>query len=72
MWPEDHQMRPLLSYLSHLLRWAITDKTLSWVLKFYFIEVSLIYSVVLISVVQQSDSIVVYHRILNTVPCAMQ
>ena len=54
-------------------------------LKFYFIEVWLIYSVVLISAVQQSDSLthiytfffiffstVVYHRILNIVPCAIQ
>ena len=55
-------------------------------LKIYFIEVSLIYNVVLISTVPPSDSvvhiythsfsysffIVVYHRILNRVPCAIQ
>ena len=51
----------------------------------YFIEVSLIYNVVLISAVQASDSvrhtstfffrffsIIIYHRILNLVPCALQ
>ena len=54
-------------------------------LNIYFIEVLLIYSVVLISAVQQSDSfihrytfffiffsIMVYHRILDIVPCAIQ
>ena len=53
--------------------------------KIYFIEVQLIYTVVLISAVQQSDSVIhmytfffilfsimVYHRILNIVPCAVQ
>ena len=52
---------------------------------FYFIEVQLIHNVVLISAVQQSDSVIhmytfffilfsimVYHRILNRVPCAIQ
>ena len=49
----------------------------------YFIEVKLIYNVVLISAVQQSDSVIhisffiffsimVYHKILNIVPCAIQ
>ena len=53
----------------------------------YFIEVQLIYNVVLISAVQQNDSvthihvyayiyiflsIMVYYRILNIVPCAIQ
>ena len=50
----------------------------------YFIEVQLIYNVVLISAVQQIDSVIyiyiyfiffsimVYHRILNIVPCAIQ
>ena len=51
----------------------------------YLIEVYLIYNVVLISTVQQSDSvmhryifffiffsIMVYYRILNIVPCAIQ
>ena len=44
----------------------------------YFIQVYLIYSVVLISAVQKSDSvthffilfsIMIYHRILNIIPC---
>ena len=52
---------------------------------FFFIEVQLIFSVVLISAIQQSDSfihihtlffilfsITVYRRILNIVPCALQ
>ena len=52
---------------------------------FFFIEVSSIYNVVLISAVQQNDSVIhihtffliffsimVYHRILNIVPCALQ
>ena len=52
--------------------------------KLYFIEVSLVYNVVLISAVQQSDSVIltytfffiffsimIYHRILNIVPCAI-
>ena len=52
--------------------------------KIYFIEVQLIYNVVLISAVQQSDSVIhiytfffiffsimVYHRILNIVPCVI-
>ena len=53
----------------------------------FFIEVQLIYNVALISAVQQSDSVIhiyiyscfkvfssimVYHRILNIVPCAIQ
>ena len=49
----------------------------------YFIEVKLIYNVVLISAVQQSDSVIhtsffiffsimVYHKVLNIVPCAIQ
>ena len=58
---------------------------LSWLDIFFyinFIEVQLIYNVVLISTIQQSDSVVhiytfffiffsimVYHRILNIVPC---
>ena len=54
-------------------------------LKIYFIEVQLIYNVVLISTIQQSDSIIhmyafcfiffsimVYHRILTITPCAIQ
>ena len=49
--------------------------------KVYFIEVELICCVVLISAVQESDSVIhmhtffsimVYHRILNRVPCALQ
>ena len=53
-------------------------------LKFFSIEVQLIYNVVLISAVQQSNSVIqkytffkkffsimVYHRILNIVPCAI-
>ena len=55
--------------------------------KFYFIDVYLIYNVVLISAIQQCDSvthtyiytfffiffsIMVYLRILNIVPCALQ
>ena len=52
---------------------------------FSFIEVYLIYNVVLVSAVQQSDSLIhiyiyifiyfsimVYQRILNIVPCAIQ
>ena len=48
-------------------------------------EVQLIYNVVLISAIQQSDSVIhtyifffiffsitVYHRVLNIVPCAIQ
>ena len=53
------------------------------ILKIYFTEVQLIYNVVLISAVQQSDSVIwtlffiffsimVDHRILNIVPCAIQ
>ena len=52
----------------------------------YFIEVQLIYNITLISAVEQSDSvshmyiyilfhifcIMIYHRILNIVPCAIQ
>ena len=55
-------------------------------LTIYFIEVMLIFSVVLISTAQESDSVIhihiyilhiffsimVYHRILNTAPCAIQ
>ena len=48
-----------------------------------FIDVSWIYNVMLISIVQQSDSIIytfvfiffstmVYHRTLNIVPCAVE
>ena len=53
--------------------------------KMYFIEVELIYNVVLISAVQQSGSVahictfftiffstMGYHRLLNIVPCATQ
>ena len=51
--------------------------------RFYFIEVQLIYNFVLISTVQQSDSViyiffsysfstVAYHRILNIVLCDTQ
>ena len=49
--------------------------------KIYFVEVQLIYNIVLISAVQQSDSVVhtytffsimIYLRILNIVPCAIQ
>ena len=45
-----------------------------------FMEISLIYNVVLVSVVQQSDSVIhthifffimIYYRILNIVPCAI-
>ena len=46
---------------------------------FFLIEVWLIYSVVLVSGVQKSDiffftffSIIVYYKILNIVPCAIQ
>ena len=54
---------------------------------FFFFDVELIYNVVLISSVHQSDSVIhiyiyifffiffsimVYHRILNIVPCAIQ
>ena len=50
---------------------------------FFFLGIQLIYNVVLISAVQQHDSvihiiifhifsIVVYHRILNIYPCAIQ
>ena len=51
---------------------------------FFFFEIWLVYSVVSISAVQQSDSVIhrhsflmlfyimVYHRILNIVPCAIQ
>ena len=55
------------------------------VFKNYFIEVYLIYNIVLISTVQQSDSVIpihiflfifffimVYHRMPNIVPCAIQ
>ena len=50
----------------------------------YFIEVQLIHNVVLISAIQQCDSVIciytfciffsimVYHRVLNIVPCAVQ
>ena len=54
-------------------------------LKFYLIDIWLIYNVVLISAVQQSDSVMhtytfffyilfhmVHHRILNIVPCVME
>ena len=55
-------------------------------LTIYFIELMLICSVVLISTAQESDSVIhihiyilhiffsimVYHRILNTAPCAIQ
>ena len=64
------------------LRGRDVDETCADV--FFFIEVQLIYNVVLISAVQQSDSfihihafffiffsIMVYHRILNIVPCAI-
>ena len=51
--------------------------------KIYFTDVYLIYNVVLISTVQQSDSVIhiyfisvffsiAYYRILNILPCAMQ
>ena len=52
--------------------------------KINFIGVKLIYNVVLVSAVQQSESVIhiyilpiiysnmVYHRILNIVPCVMQ
>ena len=60
--------------------------TLLALLGFFFFEVQLIYSIVPISAVQQSDSvthiqtfffltfffITVYHGILNIVPCALQ
>ena len=36
--------------------------------KIYFMEVQLIYNIVLISAVQQSDSIMVCYRILNVIP----
>ena len=50
---------------------------------FYFIEVSLIYNIVLVSGVQQSVllihththtflCVIVYYRILNVAPCAVQ
>ena len=57
----------------------------AYVFKIYFMEVQLIYNVVLVSGVQQNDSVIhtytfffiffsimVYHRIVNVVPCALQ
>ena len=46
------------------------DQQLHNVSTIFFIEVQLIYSIMLISALQQSDS--VYHGILNRIPCAMQ
>ena len=60
-------------------------KRLGSLFKIYFIDVEVIYNVVLIFTIQQSDpfihiytfffiifSIMVYHRILNIAPCAKQ
>ena len=76
-----HSCRPVLVFPTFY------NNRNSQFLKIYFIEVWLIYNVVLISAVQQSDSVIhiyiytfffiffsmmVYHRILNIVPCAIQ
>ena len=58
---------------------------LQYIFKMYFIEVQLIYNVVLTSTIQQNDSvkhiytfffiffsIMFYHRILNIAPCAIE
>ena len=70
---------------SHYFKKLVPVFQTTRIFKIYFMEVQLIYNVVLISAVQQSDSvthiyiflfvffsIMVYHRILSTVPCAIQ
>ena len=78
--PSPKQM--LIYYLSNLLIVMVSNKDF-FIKRFYFIEVQLIYNFVLISTVQQSDSViyiffsysfstVAYHRILNIVLCDTQ
>ena len=81
------QIQPKLAPCCHIFQfWREAGNLIFFLFlkKNYFIEVELVYNVVLISGVQQSDSVIhictfffiffsvmVHHRILNIVPCAI-
>ena len=78
--PSPKQM--LICYFSNLLIVMVSNKDF-FIKIIYFIEAQLIYNFVLISTVQQSDSVIytfsfiifstmAYHRILNIVLCDIQ
>ena len=82
---EGKYMRDVISLVEKSTKTQFSFSFLYFIKKFYFIELQLIYYVVLISTVQQSDSvlyiyiyiytffsIMIYHRMLNIVPCDIQ